>query len=215
MHSAASCRPARKTRCGRASRPTGDSLASTSRSAAKVRRCACGAWCPARRSRKWPWTWRRTLPASSKSWTNWPCRRGEVTIATSGAGWLPGVRFVCTPKGLYSAAQGRKALRAHPGKRTPSTPRMGFPGCVLVTQGALARPWAVEYNPFGVQTTQSQSVPDVAFVVVDLVFHQIPAEFVLERLRLVMLFLSGNVDLHCFDMSGANGERTVAVLPEE
>jgi len=65
-----------------------------------------------------------------------------------------------TPKALHSTAQGREALRAHPGNgATARHVRAGYAGpdrsmIPGASQGALedSRPWAIPCNAFGVRT---------------------------------------------------------------
>ncbi len=64
-------------------------------------------------------------------------------------------------------------------------------------------PWVTEHAP-PPNPERVASIPDVAFVELDLVTRQQTAEFILERLPTVMFFLAGNVVADRRDLGVAN-----------
>ncbi len=124
------------------------------------------------------------MPCVSAVFTEQPWKKRSQTVFRKCCLSLnsQAILLVFTPKGLYATAQGREALRAHPGnRRTP--PRV---------------------YPEGVVQQAVTSIPHIPLVELDPVELEKPPKLVLKRLFLVMLFLVGDICFQHLHMAGAN-----------
>jgi len=65
------------------------------------------------------------------------------------------------------------------------------------------------------QRGERKSVPEIFFVVGDMIILQKCEQFITERLLLVMLLLAGDVVCDCGDIGFADAENAVSGLPRE